>query len=129
MMTELRVIKNRKAKIRRKRIRRFTTLGILAGIFSFAIYITYVNSNARLEHLRAELEYYQTIQNEVMLSQRYYLNQIVRLEDEEYIAMLARQRYRVSLPDETVFRIINVSSDDSSQDLIDDTLEKYYEYD
>lgn len=78
----------------------------MVTIFAYAAHTTYANRMNRIEEARAELAVYQEQHADVMLRQGYYKNQIIRLEDEDYIAMLARERYR-SLPDEIVFRIID----------------------
>jgi len=60
----------------------------------------------RLEEMQLELEAYRERHNEVLLRQGFYNNQILRLEDEDYVAMLAREHLR-SLPNEIVFRVID----------------------
>jgi len=59
----------------------------------------------RLEEIRMERAVYEETLDEVLLRQGFYNNQIVRLKDEDYIAMLAREYLR-SLPNEIVFRVI-----------------------
>ena len=105
-MANLRVIKNRRAYLRRRRIRRFLTMAVIVTIFTYMAHTTYVNRVALLEVARAELAVYQEQYDDVRLRQGYYKNQIIRLEDEDYIAMLAREQYR-SLPGEIVFRIVD----------------------
>ena len=108
-VSKFRVIKNRRAYLRRRRIRRFLTLAVIVAIFAHIANITYTIRMNRLEELKAELVAYQEQYAEVMLRQGFYLNQVVRLEDEEYIAMLARERYFRSLPNEIVFRVLDDS--------------------
>ena len=109
-MAKYRVIKNRKAHLRRRRIRRFLTLAMIVMIFVYAAHRTYANQMNRLEEARAELAAYQEQFDEVMLRQGYYENQVVRLQDEDYIAMLAREQHFMSLPNEIVFRVIDRSA-------------------
>ena len=109
-MAKFKVIKNRKAHLRRRRIRRFLTLTTIVTIFAYAAHATYANRINRIEAARAELEAYQEQYDEVMLRQEFYLNQVTRLEDEDYIAMLARERHFRSLPNEIVFRIVDDST-------------------
>jgi cell division protein DivIC len=78
---------------------------MLTTIFAYAVHTIHANRTARLEELTAELNAYQEEYESVMLRQGFYLNQVVRLEDEDYIAMLARERYFRSLPNEIVFRV------------------------
>ena len=102
-MAKFRVIKNRKAYLRRRRIRRFLTLAIIVAVFGYAAHSTYANRMSRLEEVRAELAAYQEEYEELRLRQGFYLNQAIRLEDEDYIAMLAREQHFMSLPNEIVF--------------------------
>ena len=105
-MTKFKVIKNRKAHLRRRRIRRFLTLAIIVGIFAYTAHTTYANRMLLLEEAQAALASYQEEHDEALLRHGFYSNQIIRLEDEDYVAMLARERYFWSLPNEIVFRII-----------------------
>jgi len=104
-MAKYRVIKNRKAYLRRRSIRRFLSLAIIVTVFAYATYSTYLNRMKRLEEMRMELALYEEKHDEILLRQGFYNNQIVRLKDEDYIAMLAREYLR-SLPNEIVFRVI-----------------------
>ena len=117
---KLNVIKNKKAYLRRRKLRRFLTLIAIMTIFAYATHLTYTTRMNRLEQLQAELEMYNEEYEQVMLRQGFYLNQVLRLEDEDYIAMLARQRYFRTLEHELVFRIL-----DESIDTLDATDEHY----
>ena len=119
-MANFRVIKNKKAYLRRRRIRRFFTLTTILAIFAYVAHITYTNRMNQLDKVRAELEAYEAQYAEVMLRQGFYENQVVRLNDEDYIAMLARERYFLSLPNEIIFRVINGSGDSSSVETADE---------
>ena len=119
-MAKYRVIKNRKAYLRRRRIRRFLTLAMIVMIFAYVAHRTYANQKNRLEVARAELAVYQERYDEVVLRQGYYENQVIRLQDEDYIAMLAREQHFMSLPNEIVFRIGNRST--LSLEIIDQSL-------
>ena len=107
-MAKFRVIKNRRAYLRRRRVRRFLTMAIIVTIFVYAAHTTYAHRMNMLEEVKAELAGYQEQYDDVMLRQGYYENQIIRLEDEDYIAMFARERFQ-SLPGEIVFRIVDDS--------------------
>jgi len=115
-MAKYRVIRNRKAYLRRRSIRRFLSLAIIVAIFAYLMYSTYLNRMQRLEEIKGELAIYQEIHEEVLLRQGFYNNQIVRLKDEDYIAMLAREHLR-SLPNEIVFRIIGDETEFPDEDL------------
>lgn len=107
-MTEqkLRVIKNSRRR-RRQRFRRFLTMAVIVSVFGYMTHSIYATRREQLEEVQAELASYQAILDEIMLRQGFYENQVTRLEDPDYIAMLARQRYFRSLPNEIIFRIID----------------------
>ena len=106
-MAQFRVIRSR--KMRRRKIRRFLTLTILVTIFVYAASTVYASRRSQLNEVRATLEIYQQELDEILLRQGYYENQVIRLEDEDYIAMLARERYNRTRPNEIVFRIQDAS--------------------
>ena len=129
-MTKFKVIKNRRAYLRRRKIRRFLTLTTIVTIFVYAAHSTYANRMNLLNSALEELEAYQEQRYEIMLRQKFYLNQIIRLEDEDYIAMLARERHFRALPNEIVFRIVDDSSLSSiATDTYDDENEESVEND
>jgi len=109
---QLRVIRNSRRR-RRQRIRRFLVVGIIITAFTYMTYSIYATQRTRLDEARTELAYYQQTLDEVMLRQGFYQNQVVRLEDEDYIAMLARERYFRSLPNEVIFRLIDGGAESS----------------
>ena len=109
-MTKFKVIKNRRAYLRRRRIRRFLTLASIVTIFAYAAHATYAYRMNRLIDARAELVEYEEQYDAIMLRQEFYINQAVRLQDDDYIAMLARERHFWSLPNEIVFRIVEDST-------------------
>jgi len=119
-MAKYRVIKSRRAYLRRRSVRRFLTLAIIVGVFVYAAYSTYHTRLNQLEEMRSELEVYREIYDEVMLRQGFYRNQILRLEDEDYVAMLARENLR-SLPNEIIFRVIDVETMDEQLDMDDES--------
>ena len=126
-MAKFRVIKNRKAYFRRRRIRRFLTLAVIVTIFAYAAHSTYANRMNRLEEVRAELAAYQEEYADVMLRQGFYSNQVIRLKDEDYIAMLARERHFMSLPNEIIFTFrdadrsaLSETTDENSSEITDE---------
>ena len=119
-MAKFRIVKNRKAHLRRRRLRRVLTLFIIVGVFAYMAHTTYANRMLLLEEAQAELTSYQEKYDEVLLRQGFYLNQIIRLEDEEYVTMFARERYFFSLPNEIIFRVIAPSR-------VPDTVDEYDE--
>lgn len=103
-MKNYRVIRNRKAHRRKLAVRRFITVSLILGLFVFAGYTMHNSRMKRLDEATAQLEYYESRLSDVMMRQGYYLNEIVRLDDEDYVAMLARE-HLLSMPNETVFII------------------------
>jgi len=83
---------------------------IIVTIFAYAAHVTYTNRMNRIEVALAELAAYQEQYEGIMLRQEFYKNKVVRLGDEDYIAMLARERHFWSLPNEIVFRIVEDST-------------------
>ena len=113
-MKHFRVIKNRKAYRRKLAVRRFVTILLILGVFAMAGYTMYNRQVERLEAATTQLAYYESKLSDVMLRQGYYQNEIVRLGDEDYIAMLARE-HLLSLPDETVFIIEDLNLQSSEE--------------
>ena len=103
---QLRVIRNSRRRRQRKN-RRLLMMAIIIASFTYMTYSIYTSRRAHLDEVRVELAHYQRELDEVMLRQGFYENQVIRLEDEGYIAMLARERYFRSLPNEIIFRLID----------------------
>jgi len=103
------------------------TLAVIVTIFAYAAHSTYANRMNRLEEVRAELAAYQEEYADVMLRQGFYSNQVIRLEDEDYIAMLARERHFMSLPNEIIFTFrdtdrsaLSETTDENSSEITDE---------
>lgn len=103
-MKNFRVITNRKAYRRQLAVRRFMTVSLILGLFVFAGYTMRRSRMELLEEATAQLEYYESLLADVKMRQGYYENEIVRLGNEDYVAMLARE-HLLSMPNETVFII------------------------
>ncbi|MCL1989765.1 MAG: hypothetical protein FWG67_02630 [Defluviitaleaceae bacterium] len=114
-MAKYRVIRNKKAYLKRRSLRRFLTLITLMSIFLYAAHVIYTNRMYRLDEMKEALVLYQEKYEEVMLRQGFYENQMIRLEDEDYVAMLAREHLR-SLPHEIVFRIMGSEATATNED-------------
>ena len=113
-MANFKVVKNKKAYLRKRRMRRFLTLMTIVIIFAYATHVTYVNRMNKIEDALAELAEYKEQYDAIKLRQEFYLNQVIRLGDEDYIAMLARERHFMSLPNEIIFRFVNDSTNSSA---------------
>ena len=103
-MKNFRVIRNRKAYRRKMAFRRFVTVSFILGVFVVLGLTMYRSRAVQLQEAQAQLDHYEANLSSVLLRQGYYLNEMVRLGDDDYVAMLARQ-HLLSLPDETVFII------------------------
>jgi len=125
---QLRVIRNSRRR-RQRKTRRLLTMMVIIGSFTYMTYSIYTSRRAQLHEVRVELAHYQRELDEVMLRQGFYENQVIRLEDEDYIAMLARERYFRSLPNEIIFRLIDGINDSPIESFADyeDQNEEYYE--
>ena len=119
-MQNLKVISNNKSHRRRLGIRRFVTITFISMVFVVSGYLIYSVRIRNLNTALAQLEYYEEKYSEMILRQDFYSNEIVRLGDEDYIAMLARQRYFRSLPNEILFRISDEESGLDPDESVDD---------
>ena len=117
-MRILTVIRNNRQRLRKRNVRQLITIGVLLTVFIFSFYTLYASRISRLNDARYHLQRYEQELAEVMLRQGFYENEIIRLENDDYIAMLARGLYFRSLPHEIVFRIA-----DSVVELPDDVEE------
>jgi len=113
---KLRVIRNNKRYLRKLAVRRFMTMTLMVLVFLCASYVLYANRIERLNDVRTQLEAYEEELADIMLRQGFYENEIIRLEDDDFVAMLARQQYFRSLPHEIVFRIAEEEIDSSEED-------------
>ena len=77
---------------------------IFFGSFVGAGILTYANRIERLRAAEERLVRYQQQYQEILDLNAYFQAQIRMLEDEEFVAMLARERFFKSLPGEIIFR-------------------------
>jgi|GEM_PF-1905705 len=105
-MAKFKVIRNTRAQTRRRRTRNFFMLVTMSIFFAYTAYATYASRMQRLEEVQAERAAYEAHLDQIMLRQGYYSNQVVRLRDEDYIAMLARERHLMTLPNEILIRVV-----------------------
>ncbi|MCL2560540.1 MAG: septum formation initiator family protein [Turicibacter sp.] len=119
-MSNFRVIRNRKSHRRKTALRRFVTVSIILGIFVFLGTTMYRNRLVDLNEAEEQLAHYEALLLDARLRQGYYLNEIVRLGDEDYVLMLARQ-HMMALPDETIFMIEDLGRNPIS---VDETIDE-----
>jgi len=84
--------------------RRLVTMVLFFGSFIGAGIFTYANRIERLRAAEERLVRYQQQYQEILDLNAYYQAQILMLEDEEFVAMLARERFFKSRPGEIIFR-------------------------
>ena len=116
-MRKFRVINNRKRRLRTFAARRFVTVSFIVAIFVVAGFTLYTDRIGRLARATELLESYEAEHANILLRQGFYLNEIIRLEDDDYIAMLAREQYFRSLPHEMVFIIGEMVTDEEIEEV------------
>jgi len=91
-------------------------MSLIGGFFIASSFFVYSDRRNKLREAEAHLAALQQEKEEIMVQQEYYLSEISKLKDPEYVARLAREKYFKSLPDEILFRIGNKSDlEDSEQ--------------
>jgi len=106
------VIHNNKKKRTKLAARRTFTLILLVGIFGFVAYYLYSSRLSQLNAARQQLDDYHALYEEIQMEQDFFQSEITKLQDEDYVAMLAREQYFKSLPGEIIFRISDVNDDE-----------------
>jgi len=101
---KLTVIRKNKQVRRKMLVRRLVTLVLFFGTFMGAGMLTYANRLERLRAAEERLARYQEQYQWILDMNAYYQTQITMLEDDEFVAMLARERFFKSLPGEIIFR-------------------------
>ena len=100
--------------------RRTLTISLIVGVFGFATYYLYSSRISRLNVARERLVHYQELHEELIMQHSFFESEITKLENEDYIAMLAREQYFKSLPGEIIFRISDAQEDEDVEDVEDD---------
>lgn len=106
MARKLTLITKQNRKIRRKQFfKRFFTLTVLIGIMATAGYFMYTERLTKLAEAKSQLAEYETQYSELSEKEEYYRNEISKLENEDYIAQLAREKYFKSEEGEIIFKL------------------------
>ncbi|KMY48169.1 FtsB family cell division protein [Peribacillus loiseleuriae] len=92
-------------KKRRGLIRRLTFYGICAAIISVLTAITLITQAEALETKTAEMEQVESKLAQLKKTANVLKEEIVKLEDDEYIAKLARKEYFLSEKGEIIFNL------------------------
>lgn len=96
--------KNRKRR-RQLLYRRVLTMSLLIGSFIVAASIMYTNRLTKLAEAKENLATYQKEYDKLLETEEYYRNEISKLENEDYIAKLAREKYFKSEEGEIIFKL------------------------
>lgn len=92
-------------KRRRGLIRRLTFYGICAAILSVLAAITLISQAEALEKKSAEKERVESKLTQLKKDGKLLKEEIIKLEDDEYIAKLARKEYFLSEKGEIIFNL------------------------
>jgi cell division protein DivIC len=103
------------ARKRKLLYRRLAAYLILAGIISFFMISTYISQIATLDEREAEKKQLQKQLAGLERKQQILEEEIVKLNDDEYIAKLARKEYFLSEENEIIFNLPKKEEEKSSQ--------------
>ena len=117
MSRKLTVIKQNRQRRRKLLYRRILTVSFVAGFFIISGMFMYSDRIRRLREAEAQFAQLQQQKEEILAQQEYYRSEISKLENEEFVAMLARQVYFKSLPHEILFRIGEIGGLEDLEDL------------
>ncbi|WP_102264814.1 FtsB family cell division protein [Mesobacillus jeotgali] len=94
--------------------RRLAVFALFASIISYLMISTYISQSAALEKKQAEKEQFEQKLASLQKKQEILDEEIVKLNDDEYIAKLARKEYFLSEKNEIIFNLPKEKKD--SQD-------------
>lgn len=97
--------KNNRKRRRQFLYRRILTMSLLIGFFVITAAFMYTDRLSKLTKARENLATYQEQYDELMAKEEYYRNEISKLENEDYIAKLAREKYFKSEEGEIIFKL------------------------
>jgi len=89
-------------------------MSFVVGIFAISGFFIYSERIKKLRESEVYLAQLQQEKDEILAQQDYYRSEIHKLENEDYIAMLARERYFKSLQNEVLFRFGNAKASEST---------------
>ena len=117
-------IRRKKAR-HKKRLRRAATLAVM-GLFLGALgYVTFADRIVKLRETERQLVEYEKQYEQLKTQEEYYRQEISKLENEDYIALLARERYFKSEEGEIIFKLPKSQEDplaSSDEDETNDVL-------
>lgn len=85
--------------------RRILTMSILLGAFVVTGIFLYTGRLTKLTEAKEKLATYQQQYDELIEKEEYYRSEISKLENEDYIAKLAREKYFKSEEGEILFKL------------------------
>lgn len=106
MARKLKLIVKQNRQRRRKRfLRRFLTVGVLVLSLVTLGYFTFTDRLNRLAEAQSQLDQYKEEYSNLVEKEEYYRDEISKLENEDYIAKLAREKYFKSEEGEIIFKL------------------------
>ena len=94
--------------------RRLAVFALFASVISYLMISTYISQSAALEKKQAEKEQFEQKLASLQKKQEILDEEIIKLNDDEYIAKLARKEYFLSEKNEIIFNLPKEKKD--SQD-------------
>jgi cell division protein DivIC len=95
--------------------RRLAAYLVLAGVTSFLMISTYITQMSALDEKEVEKKQLQKTLSNLEKQQQILEEEIVKLNDDEYIAKLARKEYFLSEENEIIFNLPKKEEEKSSQ--------------
>lgn len=99
------VQKNNRKRRQQLFYRRVLTLILIIGFFCVVGACLYTSRLAKLTEAKEKLAAYEKEYDELIEKEEYYRNEISKLENEDYIAKLAREKYFKSEEGEILFKL------------------------
>jgi cell division protein DivIC len=103
------------ARKRKLLYRRLAAYVVLAGVITFLMISTYISQLSALEEKVSEKKQLQKQLSGLEKQQQILEEEIVKLNDDEYIAKLARKEYFLSEENEIIFNLPKEEEEKSSQ--------------
>lgn len=103
------------ARKRKLLYRRLAAYVVLAGLISFFMISTYISQLSALDEKEAEKKQLQKTLSGLERQKQILEEEIVKLNDDEYIAKLARKEYFLSEENEIIFNLPKKEEEKSSQ--------------
>lgn len=107
--------KIRAARRKKLLIRRLTVFSIFAGIISYVLISSLVSQHRTLEEMNRDLAQAQEQLAELKKQEEVLRQEIIKLNDDEYLAKLARKELYVSKDGEIIFTIPEEKKDKDSE--------------